>query len=427
MKKIIKLIICAIFAIISSFFVVPATKNVAAAVNQSDIEISLINNLVNFTEFNSQIKQRTNRLAGSEGELFAAAYINNELGAAGLNLEPKNNQSTINGVQTFNFYDEYTGKKLESQNIIYTIKGASNEQKVVLSVGYDNNCQTYSFDEEGNIIDAVCECEGVNASAGSVAVLLTLAEILPQSYFDFDIEIVFFGASYASNAGAKFYNQSLTKEEREIVLLMVDISHIALGESLYFYDGAFNNEDFFDETLNVKEFSEDMHGVAFDNEYATYGYESAGYSSSTSVFEGDFNVLHMFAGSYDEYVFGGYCEYVDGQNITNTANDSMKYILENHQDDVVENMTAAVTNIAKLVNQQDFVKEMETFSVSWLYWFFDNLNIEIIMFITLFILLLIAIIVQYFISRRSYNFIKENNVAGVMIKIVEEDNKKEQE
>ena len=105
----------------------------------------------------------------------------------------------------------------------------------------------------------------------------------------------------------------------------------------------------------------------------------------------------------------------------------MKYILENHQDDVVENMTAAVTNIAKLVNQQDFVKEMETFSVSWLYWFFDNLNIEIIMFITLFILLLIAIIVQYFISRRSYNFIKENNVAGVMIKIVEEDNKKEQE
>ena len=36
--------------------------------------------------------------------------------------------------------------------------------------------------------------DGINASAASVAVMLSLAELLPANYFDFDVEFVFFGA-----------------------------------------------------------------------------------------------------------------------------------------------------------------------------------------------------------------------------------------
>lgn len=431
MKKFLKFVFAIMFMLLS---MVGLTNGITAKAyatelaGQDAIRTTAYEYLLNFVQYNGVARSYVDRRAGTLAEKLSANFIASYLEGLGLEAKTHAEEQSIDpslpGIQEFSFYDIYTGNKKTSYNVIYTIKGISNQKKVVISANYDNYYAGY-IDQEDQVIQAGEDfSDGINASAASVAVLLTLAEILPQSYFDFDIELVFFGAGYNNNAGAKFYNQTMNRTERERVMLMLDISRIALGDNVYYYSGAFKTaqDNFYSNTLSLTKFKHGLTGSAVENTENLLGYSNAGYSSSTAVFEGHgLNVLHIFAGSYENGIFSGYCEYNGVSNITNSQSDSVDYILETYGNDLTDNMTIAVQNVISLLTNSNFVKELNTKPTTWQYKLFSANNyVPLILLVILIVLMIVCLLIHYGISKKTYKYIAENNINGVVIQIDED-------
>ena len=426
MKKFLKYAFFLMFCAVCLLVAVPKNISYSYAIDTTGARSTAVGYLNEFVQYGAPLKTTVNRTAGSYGEQQAALQI--QLNLESLGLEAKNDGAlTINGEQSFSFYSYVTYKKEISQNIIYTIKGKSSAKKVVLSTNYDNLFIGYLSQEDDMITEGEAYSEGINASAASVAVMLTLAEILPQNYFDFDIEFVFFGAGYNDNDGAKYYNQTMDKTERDKTLLMLDISRVALGEELYYYSGNFGSvqDEFYVETLNnLIQYKAGIHGSSTEDYSTDLGYANAGYSGSTAVFEGSgLNVLHLFAGTYNKGLFSGYCEYSNKINITNTENDNLDYIIATLQSKSFANVEKAILGITKLLDNQNFVEQLSKQNSTWQYKVFSNkVDINFILLIMIIIFMIISIIIHYSITKKTYKYIEENKINGVMLKIDEPEN-----
>ena len=434
MKKITKILLAA-FMVLSSLFGLSFTSNARAlaitTINDNAIRSTAYEYLLSFVQYGAIARKNLVRTAGTAGEYYASLSIANYLELMGLEAKTHDQDSSIlenqSGCQRFSFSDIYSGEKKTSYNLIYTIKGASSQKKVVISTNYDNDYIGYYDQEDQDYLVTEGEdfSEGVNASAASVAALLTLAEVLPQGYFDFDIEMVFFGAGYNNNAGARYYNQTMNKTERDSVLLMLDVSRIALGNKMYYYSGAFGShaDELYQKSLNLNKFKHNTHGVGLESDSTMLGYTNAGYSSSTTVFEGSgVNVLHMFAGDYEQGIFAGYSEYVGVSNITNSQNDSIDYILSTYDKDLTDNMTLVCRSIIDLLNSSDFINTLSAKPNEKPYKMFSARQyISLIMLVLLIVLMIIAIIIHYSISKKTYKYISDNKISGVMIQLDEED------
>ena len=426
MKKIFKFI-CTMLIIFVCVIMLNPINNVARAaeINLSNLKNVCSENLIDFVQLDSTHRTMLDRRAGTDSEHIAANYISSRLWDLG--LVAKNNQSTIDGLQQFNFNDDYD-KKQTSYNVIYTIKGAKSDKKVVISAYYDNFYYGYINQEDQIIENGEDYSEGINASAASVATLLTLATVLPQNHFNFDIELVFFGAGYYSNAGATFYNQTMNSAERNSVLLITDISRVALGTHLYFYSGTFGSaqDDFYLNKLGFKHYMQNYSGASVEDSNTKFGYYNAGYSSSTAVFEGgDLNILHIFAGDYEAGLFGGYCEYSTALNVTDTQYDSLQYITQAHGEAYLVNMQSAVSGVISLLLDENFERNIEIKNNTSVYKFFTFNNIYLVLLIILICLLIISILIHYNLSKKSYKYITENQIGGVVIEIDDPKDNKE--
>ena len=432
MKKIIKvLLVVALFLMCSIGFSGIVAPNAAALDNITDGIVRSVSYeyLVDFIEYNGSTRKYIDRRAGTIAEYLSANYIASKLEFFGLEAKTYAEDVSIAennaGMQKFSFENYYTGQKDTSQNVIYTLKGKTSNKKVVISASYDNYYEGYIGQDDQVIEEGEDFSDGINASAASVAVMLSLAELLPVNYFDFDIEFVFFGAGYHNNAGAVFYNQCLKNSEREKVLLMLDISRIALGDYIYYYSGAFGShaDSFYEKVFTINKYKHSLSGAATENYNNALGYSNAGYSSSTAIFEGrGINVLHIFAGSYKSGVFGGECEYIGKSNITNTQKDSLDYIVNTYGQDLTNNMAKAIKSVISLLEHDSFVNQLSQPASIWQYKVFSAKNyIILIMLVVLILLLMICIIIHYKLSRNAYKFVTENKIDGVVLQIDEND------
>lgn len=389
--------------------------------------------LTDFVNYGYANKITVDRRAGTYGEALAATVIQNYLSALtasidtegdeSIKLVAKNNSSTVDGIQKFEFVNPKASKKEKSQNIIYTLKGKSSDKKVVLTTNYDNYWEGYISQNDQIITEGEEFSEGVNASAASVAVLLTLAEILPLNSLEYDVEFVFLGAKYADNAGTTYYTQTLSKEERDSILLLADISSVALGNNLYFYSGAFGSKQdkFYKDTLKFKQYTSRISGSSEETD-TKLGYTNAGYNGTTTLTENSgYNILHIFAGDYESGVFSGEREYAGLENITNTSFDSLDYIFSKHGSDVSRNMEKAINGLLNLLTNSKFVSELKKSNSSAGYNFFNYHYTGIIMLVTLLILVAITIIMQYKYNKKAYDFIVDNQITNVAIKLDDEE------
>ncbi|MCH5165690.1 MAG: M28 family peptidase [Clostridiales bacterium] len=147
---------------------------------------------------------------------------------------------------------------LQSQNVVarYSSKAGEGQRKnVVLGAYYDNR---YGTAYNGAV---TVKSEGALANGTGVATLLGVAKYL-QSHkpqLDFDVIIVFFGASYVADTGAReFYKNGMSHEDRVNTVLMVEFQRLG-GDHLYAFSDAreTKREPFFD-------------GVAKDNGLNVY-------------------------------------------------------------------------------------------------------------------------------------------------------------
>ncbi len=424
-----------LLALLLCLFALPVNAKSAYALstNASDVRSIANSYLLDFVNYGYDNKVTVDRRAGTYGERLAAGVIQNNLqnleetmpsGDRFNRLTPKQNSSTKNGVQTFEFVNDKTGKKESSQNIIYTLKGAKSDKKVVLTTVYDNYFEGYLSQKDQIVTPGEEYSEGINASAASVACLLTLAKVLPVNLLDFDVEFVFLGAGYSGNSGAKYYSQTLSKSERDNIIVSIDISNIALGEDIYYYSGNFGGNNFY-QNFGLTKYSPSISGSSQIAD-TMLGYTNAGYSGTTSVLEGNgYNILHIFAGAYNSGVVSGLREFTGIENITNTKNDSLDYITANHGAVVSKNMEKAINSLCSILASENLVAELSKSAATAAYNFFSGKYVAIIMIVTVLLLLIVSTIYQYFLNKGAYKFILDNGIINISLKIDDEssDNK----
>lgn len=182
----------AVFAILSIFGGAPASQAHALVEKSTFLKTEIKQELDLFLERTRTAKSRIDRSAGSTGEKNAAEYILNNLTHAGLTAREDGYFNA--GLQEFDFVSA-GGEFLKSQNVSVKLNSAqANAKTLVLAARYDNELiPTTGKAANGEEIEVKVAAEGVNASAGAVAMLMALAKYLVSAGIDlgFNVEFVF--------------------------------------------------------------------------------------------------------------------------------------------------------------------------------------------------------------------------------------------
>jgi alkaline phosphatase isozyme conversion protein len=150
------------------------------------------------------------RVAGTEGERRAAAYIEARFEASG--YTPL--------VQDFTFTGGRRGGRstLHSANVIAVKQGYS-EREIVVGAHYDS-------ESEGR---------GADDNASGVGVLLAAAEVLKDVSVPYTLRFVAFGAEEAGRRGSRFYVDQMSPEAIQNTVAMINLDSLVAGDVAYVY------------------------------------------------------------------------------------------------------------------------------------------------------------------------------------------------
>lgn len=371
-------------------------------------------NLENFMTEGEE-KARFNRTAGTEGEKEAAKYIAEQMNLLAsfyaYNQEQVDDITNTNvteedlGLSYFQFESLYTGDNLRSQNVIF-IKYANDNpgrekgKKVVLTANYDNN-----YDQKDENKKPV-KSHGVNDNISGVVALISLCQILDTLEFNFDIEVIFFGASRHNLAGSGFYTAGYDTEESKNTLLAVTLSKLCAGDYLYVYSEEYKNkyEPYALDKFNAVQVNAFL---SFSSVFKINSYTSAnGFPFSHVGIDGDnanflrlgINSLHVFSGNYEKVLDFGISESDTKPNISGTVNDNLEYLEEHYSSTYLKNLVAVVSGLNVLLTDANFTTRMQGATMSAdRYDFWTNSKYPLFMLVILMVLLFS---VYYFISNR---------------------------
>ncbi len=365
---------------------------------------------------------------GSEGEKQAANYIKTKLDSfSSANFGPADSSSVKGGVQEFSFTSSIDGLNKKSQNLVYFYKSnVQTDKKLILGCNYDNIAiETDGFEY------ALTESEGINGSAGSVAVLLSIAKLLPSLNLPYNVEIIFFGAGESNLAGSKFYSKGILPETKTNILAYINIDSVAVGKSLYFYvdevDTVFSG--YVSDAVSasgVKKIDTVHLGKVmtdYDNELGLKYSHVAQNSDNKTFMSEQILSINLFAGDYDSGIVYGKNEFANEENVIYTGNDSRAYIASKYgQNAVSDNLSATFGAITKLISDENFQAScVAAFGQTNLFYkvFGSSQVIAYITAVTLIILIAVAIYLHYRLTLKSYDANIEPEFLTTVISISE--------
>lgn len=425
MKRIV-LFVLAVVSALSFAMIIPNKKTNAASFSNYNTFKTEVNTIIaDFVKFN-------NRVAGSETEKKAAEYIKKYLDQK-TKLEPLSDGYTKDGIQTFMFESTISGKYETSQNIIYTKKANEDtDKKIILTCKYD--AVAFTYNEEKGVNDIV-ETEGVNGSAGSVALLLMLASHLSDVNLNYNLEFCFFGAGESDNAGACIYTQGIKTENNQNILCAINFDTISLGKNVYYYVDEIStpvteylNKTAKEDKLNVKEL--DLVHVNKSIVSASTSKLGLNYthialqSTNVEFMKQGITTINFLAGEYDEGISLGINEFNGKDVLTYTQNDSAEKIEELYGFDVVvDNLFKTYKVIDNILTDFDFQKALdESFeSTKIFYSVFANEKLAIYLTVIAFVIFVIVAMWIYLkLNIRSYYSNVEIEFLTSVIKIADQ-------
>ena len=171
------------------------------------------NYLINF------IKHNPDRTAGTEGGKNAANFIANYF--VNLGLE-KSGERFLSEVK----YVDSNSKVITDYNVVGIKKGTSSHgKKVIIGAHYDNYTSTV-YTEKG---------QGVYDNGTGGAAMLAIIDRIKNMDFEFDIEFVAFAAEEEGLYGSKEYLSALSDDEKNNILLYINLDSGAGGDYTYIY------------------------------------------------------------------------------------------------------------------------------------------------------------------------------------------------
>ncbi len=386
-------------------------------INEAELKDTFQNVLTSFVAVSED------RTAGSEGEKLAAQYIYNILNQIG--LEPVSlSSSGTEGIQSFKFSSTIDGLGHTSQNVVFKISAKEETEKtVILGSNYDS----LAYDNSFNVVTT----EGVNGSAGSVAMMLVLATYLSEQALDYNVIFAFFGAGESDSAGSKIFTDGLTDKMQENILLMINFDKIALGENLYFYVDEVKTslttlaENLsVDKTIGVGKIDISHLGkinLSGENELGlTYTHIAQSQNVINFMKLGVLS-MNVFAGDYSSGIVIGRREFSGEDLVTYTSNDSLSYIANTYGlSALTANLVSVFNFVETLLFDDGFVSACEASlgQTKSFYAFFGNYNLILYLTICVFVILVIvAAFVYYKLFVRSLNSELEAELAKTIISI----------
>lgn len=266
------------------------------------------------------------RSAGTSKEKEAADYIQSELKKAGYNPEQIE-------MQTFG-YKKGDGK-YSSQNIIVT-KSGKDGKVIVVGAHYDS-AKTHGVDDNGS----------------GVAVVLETAARLKEADLPYTVRFVFFGAEESGHIGSQYYLDSLPKEERKNIALMINLDSILAGDKEYLFGGTVQKDGSVKDTWalqQAKKIADELGIETHLNPDTNPAVKSPtiGDSSDHVPFKNmGITYVYFGAGNWDLPPYGPFIETEKLGQIMHTENDDLDVINENFKGRALERLT----DYSKLLNR----------------------------------------------------------------------------
>ncbi|MBD5131557.1 MAG: M28 family peptidase [Clostridiales bacterium] len=249
---------------------------------------------------------------------------------------------------------------LKSQNVVATYRAANrdeNTKNIVLGAYYDNRySQAYANASTFRSEAALTNGTGVATLLG-IASYLTMYEV----ELDFDVTIVFFGAGFITDAGAReFYNDYLTGELRARTVLMTEFQRIG-GDHIYAYTDARDNKRESVLTDISKANGLDIYKVTskspqITSAYALDGipyYQWAHSGMFTCFHDGGIPIINIVGASWDGMDLTDR-EGVEHDNVSFSGYDDLKTLAANYPD-YGEKMAAAATLMIRAMESDEFL------------------------------------------------------------------------
>ena len=176
------------------------------------------------------------RTLGTQGALDSATFIARQMKKFG--YEGAVSSQPVEGLQefktTFQRFDGVDVSEALAYNVIFSKKSNSEESKgeIILACSYDN-----LYAEKLNIGGDLWNADGSYESGASVAVLLTLAELLYDMPCDYDLTFAFFTGGCYGWKGAMNYVDNLDRTALDKISLMLNFATLGGGDNWYIYTG----------------------------------------------------------------------------------------------------------------------------------------------------------------------------------------------
>ena len=313
-------------------------------ISESEIKTEL----TNYLQVGETNRTRLNRTAGTSGEHASATYLASRLNEMGLTL--KNNDGFSSGLMKFE-YENSNGEFVYSYNVSAVISSAAtNAKTIVLAASYDSLPLT-KYDNETKE-EKLINGEMVNADSGAVSLVLTMTNKLKSLSLNYNVEVVFFGASYQNNEGVARYLMANANSNREISFVL-NVSNTTLGNYNYCYSEGFKtsylnniNRTLISRNNKFREFS-----PLNNSYYDGYGVANAGSSGVVNLFlKKGINACNIFSGDYQ-----GLSSMDKVDNLTATEKDTIVGIEEATGANVAQNLNIVGNALLNLLQDDGFI------------------------------------------------------------------------
>lgn len=264
------------------------------------------------------------RIAGTESEREAAAYIEGQFERIGLETE----------IQEFTYTRR--GETYSSSNVIAYKEGKSGKQIIV-----------------GAHYDSVSAGLGVDDNASGVGVLLETAEVLKNIKTPYSIVFVAFGAEEVGLQGSKYYANTMTEEEIANTVGMINLDSLAVGDQMYVYGN--EGEDGFirDQALAIaKKKKLDLETNPGLNPHYPAG--TTGDWSDHAPFKAlGIPYGYLEATNWEIGALDGYDQTVEHGGIWHTENDTLEFIEAEYPGRIQEHLSTFSTVLTDLLKFMD--------------------------------------------------------------------------
>lgn len=183
-------------------------------------------------EMRTLAEQFPGRMAGSERERAAAEYLAGRLADFGYAPSLQEFPVVYRGQPSVGA--QARERAAMSQNVVAELAG-SGDGLIIVGAHYDTSIARSEEQAQAGVGGP--ELEGVDDNASGSGVLLELARRLAGGSPEHSIRFIAFGAEEVGLLGARHVVAGMSDQQRERVLLMINIDSIITGDRLYVHAG----------------------------------------------------------------------------------------------------------------------------------------------------------------------------------------------